>query len=159
MMNRRLIFGILLALALIAGAVSVGAFAFNVGLTQGMAQGVAQGAARSAAMSDGPAAAAPMAQPYPYYGIPYWGWGYRPFGFGFFGCFGPLLFFFLIFALFRGMMWGGHWGPGPGWRHHGPHPWGDRPIPPMFEEWHRQAHQQEAEPASPKPEEQPEPGR
>lgn len=77
--------------------------------------------------------------------MPHYGYGYampfRHFGFGF-GCFGPLLGFFLvILALksFRMMMWGPRWG------HMGHHrgPWGrhwENGVPPMFEEWHKRAH-------------------
>jgi hypothetical protein len=128
-MNRRIVLGVLLALVLIAGAVSLGAYAYNLGVAQGLAQ--------SGTLSDLPPGA--EMRPYLYYGGPFW--FYRPFGFGFFGCFGPLLFFFLIFVLFRGLWWGGRWGSGPGWKHG---PW-DKDIPPRFEEWHRQAHSQGAE--------------
>ena len=133
MMNRRIVFGILLALVLIAGAVSLGVYAYNLGIVHGLAQ--------SGKLSDLPPAA--QMRPYLFYGGPFW--FYRPFGFGFFGCFGPLLFFFLIFILFRGLWWGGRWGYGPGWKHD------HRDIPPMFAEWHRQAHRQEAEQAPPPP--------
>ena len=134
-MNRRIVFGILLVLVLIAGAVSLGAYAYNIGVAQGLAQ--------SGQLGDLPPGA--EMRPYPYYGGPFW--FYRPFGFGFLGCFGPLLFLFLIFVLFRGLWWGGRWGYGPGWRHgHG-----DKGIPSRFEDWHRQAHNQGGEqtPASP----------
>ena len=131
-MNRRIVLGILLALVLIAGAVSLGAYAYNLGVAQGVAQ--------SGKLDDLPPGAA--MRPYPYYGGPFW---YPPFGFRFFGCFGPLLFLFLIFLLFRGLWWGGRWGHGPGWRHGH---W-DKHIPPRFEEWHRQAHGQGAEQTPP----------
>src|SRR3990172_3245620 len=69
---------------------------------------------------------------------------------GLLGCFAPLLFFFLVFALFRLIFWGGigghhHWGMG----HHGPggfpgfapddvrNRWSEK-----AEEWHRQMHEQ-----------------
>lgn len=135
-MNRRIILGILLALVLITGAVSLGAYAYNIGIAQGLAQ--------SATLNDlSPGA---QAVPYPYYGGPFW--FYRPFGFGPFACFGPFLFVFIIFFLVRGLWWGGRWGHhGPGWKHG---QW-DRSIPPMFEAWHRQAHGQEAAPTPPTP--------
>jgi len=67
------------------------------------------------------------------YGMPF----HHPFGFGF-GCFGPLLALFLVFAAlksFRMMMWGPRWG----WGHrHGY--WGEHGAPPMFEEWHKKMH-------------------
>ncbi|MEW5958269.1 MAG: hypothetical protein AB1801_11125 [Chloroflexota bacterium] len=125
-MNRRVVLGILLALALIAGAAGLGAYAYNLGVAQGLVQ--------SGKLSDLPPGAEMRAYPY-YYGGPFW--FHRPFGFGFLGCFGPLLFLFLIFVLFRGLWWGGRWGHGHGWSHGH---W-DRGVPPMFEEWHRQAHQ------------------
>ena len=116
--------GVLLALVLIAGAVSLGAYVYNIGIAQGLAQ--------SGKLGDLPPGA--ELRPYPYYGGPFW--YHRPFGFGFFGCLGPLLFILLFFVLFRAVWWGGRWGHGPGWRHvHG-----DTGAPPMFEEWHRRAH-------------------
>jgi hypothetical protein len=118
--RRRTILGVLLALVLIIGAVSLGSYVYNLG--------VAQGAAQSVRLSDLPPGAA--VAPYAYYGGPF----YRPFGF-----FGPLLFFFLIFLLFRGLWWGGRWGRGPGWR---PNHW-EGGVPPAFEEWHRRAHRGE----------------
>ena len=132
-MNRRIVFGVLLALVLIAGAVTLGVYAYNLGVAQGLAE--------SARLSDLPPGA--EVRPYPYYGGPFW--FHRPFGFGFFGCFGPLLFIFLIFLLFRGLWWGGRWGYGPGWkRGHR-----DQGVPPVFEEWHRRAHGQETEQTPP----------
>lgn len=137
-MTRRIVLGILIALLLVAGAVMVGAYAYQFGVAQGLAQ------------SDNLQVVVPEAGAgvYPYHS----GWGgpffFRPFGF--FGCFGfllPLLFFFLLFGLARRILWGG-WG----WRHHGwgPHGWRGEGVPPMFEEWHKRAHGQSAEP--PKPE-------
>ena len=130
-MNRRIILGILLALVLLAGVVSVGSFVYNMGVAHGMAQ--------SAKLSDLPPTA--EARPYPYYGGPFF--FHRPFGFG---CFGPLLFLFLLFVLFKGFWRGGRWGRG-GWGHGS---W-DKGVPPPFEEWHRQAHSQEREQTPPSP--------
>ncbi|MCB0166605.1 MAG: hypothetical protein KDI79_20420 [Anaerolineae bacterium] len=130
-MNRRIILGILLALVLIFGVASVGIYAYNLGVDQGIAQSIQ--------LSD----QSPGAEmsPYLYYRGPFF---YPPFGFPFFGCFGPFFFFFLFFVLFRGFLWGGRWGHGPGWkRGH----WDGR-VPPMFEEWHRQSHRSEGEPTS-----------
>ena len=75
----------------------------------------------------------------------YYGWHPFGFGFGFFGFFGTLLFFFLIFVLIRAVLFGGRgrrWGgPGNGgsrgW--HGA-PWEYRARE-TFEDWHREAHQ------------------
>jgi hypothetical protein len=68
--------------------------------------------------------------PYPYYGM-------HPFGFGFgaLGCIFPFLFILLFFGLMRGLFFRGRWGHG---MHHGP--WGNG-VPPMFEEWHKRAHE------------------
>ena len=86
--------------------------------------------------------------PYPYYGYGYGMPFHRPFGFGFgFGCFGPLLVLFLFFIAmrsFRFLFWGPRWG----WVHHPFHgqgpwrrDWGERGVPPMFDEWHKKAHE------------------
>jgi hypothetical protein len=131
--NRRIILGVLLALVLIAGVVSLGVFAYNVGVAQGLAE--------SGKLTDLPPGA--EGRLYPYYGGPFW--YHRPFGFGFFGCFGPLLFILLVFVLVRALWWGGPWGWGHGWKHG----YGDRGVPPMFDEWHRQAHSQGAEQTPP----------
>ena len=60
------------------------------------------------------------APPYPF-------WHHGPFGFGLLF---PLLFLFLIFGLFRGRHWAGHHGS-----------WKTAGVPPMFDEWHRRAHE------------------
>ncbi len=119
-MDGRILARVLLTLVLIAGAVGVGVYVYNAGVAQGMAD------------SGKLVAPAPGSVPYPYYGGPFF---FRPwgFGFGFLGLLFPLLFFFLLFALLRGLWWGGRWGR---YRRH----WeGD--VPPMFEEWHRRAHE------------------
>ncbi|HEX9246269.1 MAG TPA: hypothetical protein VGA35_08905, partial [bacterium] len=82
----------------------------------------------------------PGAAPYPMYAYPAYPYGYPfhgPFGFGFFGLLGPILFIFLLFALARGLFWRGYgYGCGRG---------GGRGVPPRFEEWHRRAHAQPKE--------------
>ncbi len=135
-MNRRIVFGILLVLVLIGAAVSLGVYAYNFGVAQGLAE---SGKLAALTPEEG-------ARLYPYYGGPFW--FHRPFGFGFFGCFGPLFFILLFFLLLRGLWWGGPWGWRHGWKHYG---YGERGVPPMFEEWHRQAHGQSAEPPPPPP--------
>lgn len=131
-MNRRIILGVLLALVLIAGVASLGIYTYNLGVAQGINQSIQ--------LSDLPPGA--EMRPNFFYGGPFF---FPPFGFRFFGCFGPLFFFFFFFVLFKFFWWGGRWGYGPGWkRHH----WDGR-VPPMFEEWHRQAHHQESEPTPP----------
>jgi hypothetical protein len=103
----------------VAIALVVGAFAYQLGLSQGLATTI-------------PAGAAPVA----YYGYPHFG-----FGFGFLGLLFPLFFLFLIFGALRAAMWGGRggyagWGWGAGGRQrieelhrelHGEKPSGDRP--------------------------------
>jgi hypothetical protein len=69
---------------------------------------------------------------------------HRPFGFGFgfLGCLVPILFFLLIFALFRFAFrprWGGPWRYG-GWEN------GQGDIPPGVREWHRRMHEQDTAP-------------
>jgi hypothetical protein len=114
----RIVLGILLALAVAAGAAGVATYSYHAGVVQGLAQH----------------GAAPAPGPYP--GYPYYGYGYPfhgPFGLGF-GFFGPLwivLLIFLVFALARRLYWGGRrWG--------GPRGGG---VPPWFDEWHRRAHE------------------
>jgi len=63
---------------------------------------------------------------------------YRPWGFG---PFFPLFFLFSWFVAIRFFIRGGRRWPGYYYDRHG--------VPPMFEEWHRRAHEQEARPASP----------
>jgi hypothetical protein len=95
-------------------AVAVGVTSYNVGVSHGLAIG---------AQASG---AAVPAVPYGPYG-PY-GW-YRPWGFGFFGPFVFVLFWFLIFRfVFSGGFHRRRW-------HRGPYD-----APPAFEDWHRRAH-------------------
>jgi hypothetical protein len=131
-MNRKVVLGILLALVLIAGAVSLAVYAYNAGVAQGLVE--------SGKLADLPPGA--EGRLYPYYGGPFW--FHRPFGFGFFGCFGPLFFILLLFLLIRGLWWGGPWGWRHGWKYY--HEGG---VPPAFETWHRQAHSQNAEQTPP----------
>lgn len=114
-MGTRGIVAVLLVLLVGAGVAGI---AYNAG--------VARGIAGSGQVAPPP----PGVAPYPYYG-PYW---HGPFGFGFFGFLFPLLFFFLIFALLKGLFWGHRWGGYYG-------RWGGG-VPPMFEEWHRRAHEE-----------------
>ena len=126
----RIVAGFLLWLVLIGGAASLGWTAYNMGIAQGAAQSGVQA---------GPQAVAPVPAPY-YYGA------YAPYlwhPFGFLGCLTPLFFLFLIFFLFRMVLWGGmgrhrHWGWGP----KGPFSPDDVPNPwrQRAEEWHRQQH-------------------
>jgi len=122
------------ALVLIAAIAGIGFFAYQAGF--------AHGSPVTIEAPSGDANAVPA---------PYFGYGYGMpfhrghFGFGF-GCFGPLLAFFLVvLALksFRMLFWGPRWG----WGHHRGH-WGRRwegGAPPMFHEWHKRAHGEESE--------------
>jgi hypothetical protein len=133
MMSRNVVVAILLVLLVVGGAIGVGGYAYNIGVAQGMA--------------GGGKVVAPVPGAVPYvYGAPWMfhrGWG---FGLGPLACVFPLLFFVLIFALVRSAFWHGH-----GWRR-GYRRWEDG-APPMFEEWHRQAHGTPTPetPAQPKP--------
>lgn len=126
-MNGKFGLRIVSALVLIAAIAGIGFFAFRAG--------VAQGSPITIEAPEGQTVPAP----YPFYG---YGMRYHhPFGFGF-GCFGPLLALFLVFVAlksFRLLFWGPRWG----WGHHNHGPWGrhwENGVPPMFEEWHKKAH-------------------
>lgn len=122
-MTGRIVLGVLLFIVLIVAIGGVGTYAYNVGLAQGVAQ-----ADKLPAPATGPV---PY---YPYYGGPFF---FHPFGFGFgfLGLLFPLFFFFLIFALVRGIFWGGRWGHRR-WMAEGN-------VPAPFEEWHRKAHEKQ----------------
>ena len=96
----RIVLGVLLVVALIAAAAALGWMAYNAGVTQGAAQG-----------AGAPLAVPPYAIPFPHVMAP----------FGFLSCLVPLAFLFLVFGLFRLVVWGGMgrhmhgaWGP-RGW--------------------------------------------
>jgi hypothetical protein len=137
----RIVAGVLFV-ALLVGAVGlIGWTAYNTGLAQGAAQSGVQA---------GPGAVAPA--PGTTYVVPY-GFPFFGYGFGFLGCIGPLLLFFVLFGLFRLIFWGGMWGRrGWGWGRYGPHGPGGHPgftpddIPMRWrqkaEEWHRRMHEQ-----------------
>jgi hypothetical protein len=86
--------------------------AYNAGISAGLAQ-------------SGRVAAVPP------YGWHPWGW-YHPFGFLF-----PLLFLGFWFFMARLLFWGGPWRR----RWYGDYYRDRDAIPPMFEEWHRRAHE------------------
>ena len=118
------------ALVLIAAIAGIAYFAFQAGVIQG-----------SPVTIEAPSGETVPA-PYPYYGYGYGMPFHRPFGFGF-GFFGFLLLLFLFFVAlraFRFLFWGPRWG-----HHHAGHgPWGrhwENGVPPMFEEWHKRAHE------------------
>jgi len=99
-------------------AAFVGYFAYNAG--------VANGIATTQISGGGAAGGAPALPPYPYY------W-YRPWGFGFFG---PFLFLLFWFFLLRALVWGGAWRRGC---YYGRGYYLDGPS--SFDEWHRRAHE------------------
>jgi len=130
-MNGKIGLRIASALVLIAAIAGIAFFAFRAGVTQGSPITIEAPSGES------------VPAPYPYYG--YGPRFHHPFGFGL-GCFGiliPLFLFFLAMKAFRMMFWGPRWG----WGHHGPwrHGWGERGVPPMFDEWHKKAHGETAE--------------
>jgi len=114
-MGTRGIVGIVLVLLLAAGVAGI---AYNAGIARGVAE--------SGKITPPPSGVTP----YPYYGPFY---GFHPFGFGFLF---PLLFFFIFFGLLKGLFWR-PWGG-----YHGQYGKG---VPPMFEEWHRRAHEEKRE--------------
>ncbi len=120
-MNGRFWLSILLVLVLIGLLAGIGGYAYNIGVAQGLAQ-----SGRLETPGQGVA-------PYPY---PYWGpFFFRPFGFGLFGFLVPLVLLFVFFGVIRAIFGRGRWG---WYGHRGD--WGQG-VPPMFEEWHRRAHE------------------
>ena len=130
----RIVIAVVIVLALVAGAAGIGVNAYNAGVARGLAD------SGEFARPEG------AGGPDPYYGFrgPYFYPG-RHFGYGFgpFGCLFPLLGLFLFFALLKGLVWRGPWGWGRHMRHG---PW-EKGLPPMFEEWHRKAHETPSQPA------------
>ncbi len=130
----RIVSAIVATLVLIAAIAGIAYFAFNAG--------VAQGSPITINAPEGQTVPAP----YPHFGYGYGMPFHRPFGMGF-GCFGILFTIFLMvlalkafrFAVF-GPRWGHMHGHGP-WRHG----WGEKGVPPMFDEWHKRAHEVPAE--------------
>jgi hypothetical protein len=116
-MHGRILFRLVLAVAIVALLGLLGGAVYNAGVGAGMA------------------AAAPGTPAAPY---PYWGYGWGS-GFGFFGFFGFLLVLFLVFGLIRAFAWGGGRRRWDG--DHGPYRgrWEGRGHD-LFEEWHRRAH-------------------
>ena len=131
-MNDKIGLRIVSALVLIAALAGIGFFAFRAGVAQGSPITIE----------------APSGESVP---APYYGYGYGTpfhrahFGFGF-GCFGPLLAFFLIVLALKSLrllFWGPRWGWGGHRGHWGRH-W-EGGVPPMFDEWHKRSHGDEAE--------------
>jgi hypothetical protein len=111
-------FGLLIAVVV---GLSVGIWAYNLGLAHGIAEQVPP----------------PPAGFYP------WAY-YHPWGFG---PFFPLLFLLFWFFALRFFIRGGR--SRGGWR--GYYDLRSRDVPPMFEEWHRRAHEHDSRTAPPAP--------
>ena len=112
----RVLFGVLLA-------VVVGMVAYNVGFSHGVAQHV--GAP--------PAGTSPWPAPHP------WGFGFFPVLFFLVFWFLALRLLFWGFAGRRGWRYGRGCGPGYGYYY------GGGGLPPVFDEWHRRAHERDRE--------------
>ena len=119
-MSSNVRWGALILAVVVALAIGYGAYNY------GFSQGVAGSPQVAAAIRD----AGSAAYPYPYL----YPWHHGPFGFGFFPFF-PFFGILFFFLLIRAFFWRGPWGRYRGW--HGP----DH-VPPMFDEWHRRAHEQ-----------------
>ena len=132
-MQRRFFWGPLLAgLLLLAGAAAIGTWAYDAGV----AHGIAEASRQVAVPVEG--AGRVYVWPAPWHG----------YGFGFFPIF-PFIAFFVIIVALRGLFWRRMWysrGYGHGYGRCGR---GDDGVPPMFEEWHRRAHEQDTRPAAP----------
>jgi len=118
---------IVAGLVLLAAIAGIAFFAFQAGVANGSPVTLQAPSGES------------MPAPDMYHGYRYM-MPFHPFGFGL-GCFGlliPLFLFFLAMRAFRFIFWGPRWG----WGHHHGH-WGrhwEGGAPPMFDEWHKQAH-------------------
>lgn len=124
-MNGKISIRFVSGLVLLAVIGAIAFFAFQAGVTQG-----------SPITIESPSGETVPA-PYPYFGYGYGMRYHHPFMWGL-GCLIPLFaVFLLVLALksFRMMMWGPRWG----WGHRHGH-WGERGVPPMFEEWHKKMH-------------------
>lgn len=133
----------LIGVLLLLGLVAAGGFmTYKAGVAQGIAQAPQVAEAIQQAAEDGNTAPIP-----PMYGHGY-GYGY-PYAFGYRHHFNPfgaicfsILFLFFFFGFLK-MIFFRPWRRG--WGHHGHHgPWGkswDGGVPPMFNEWHKRAHE------------------
>jgi len=129
-MQKRFFWGPLLAMLLLfAGGAAIGTWAYDAGVAHGMAE-----ASRQVAV---PVEGAARVYVWPGPGP----WGH---GFGFFPIF-PFIALFVLFAFVRVLFWRRRWaGYGPGRCGHA-----HDAVPPMFEEWHRRAHERQGAPSPP----------
>ena len=141
-----------IALVLLVGLVAGGLFmAFRAGEVQGIAKSPAVATAIvQFAESGQPVPVPPMMYGRGYgYGYPMY--GHHGFFFPFGAICGSIFFLFLIFGLMKMVFFGGmrH----RGWEGHKHGPWGrhwENGVPPMFEEWHKHAHEEKKEDKSKK---------
>lgn len=112
-MDNRSGFGWLTGLVVLAMLAVIGVYTYNLGLAHGLAE---SGRIAAVQGQGGPVVVWP-----------------HPWGFGFFPIF-PLLILIFWFVVLRGLLWGrrGYY------RGYGP-----CGMPPMFDEWHRRAHEQQ----------------
>lgn len=133
------VIGFLFLVGLITGG---GFMAYKAGIAQGVSQAPAVATAISQAAENGQAAPVPpMMYQYGYgYGPGYDMYGRHHFGFLPFGICGSILFLFLFLGIMRMIFFRGWHG---GWGGHKHGPWGkhwENGVPPMFNEWHKRAH-------------------
>lgn len=150
---RRLIIGILVIAAVVAGGSLIANIAYQAGLSTAVTT-VAQTA------PDGSVVVPVVPGAYPGYGYGYGIGGHGPFGYGpgfsFFGFLGTLLIIVVIIGLLRAAFFRGSrhgWGgPGRGWGDKGPgeRPW-ERHARDTFETWHRESHEPGSPPAGSPP--------
>ena len=134
-MNVRVVFTVFAVLVIVALALGIAGYAYNLGLTQGMAPNVKLEVPATGAV--------PAPYFYPPYGMHRMG-GFG--GFGFLSCLVPLFFFFVLFGVMRMVLFRARCGMGG--MHH--RKW-EGGAPPMFVEWHRKMHEQQSQqPASDK---------
>ena len=131
-MNGKIWLRILSGLVLVAAIAGIAFFAFQAGVAHGSPITLQSPAGESA--------------PIPYYGMPYGHGGFHGMPFLGLGCVGILMPLFLLFLAMGGVgfaFWGPRWGHHP-MHGHGPwgrSRWGEGNVPPMFDEWHKRAHE------------------
>jgi hypothetical protein len=118
-MSRRILVGVAVALVAVIVVGAIGTTTYRAGVLRGLAD-----AGRLPSPEGGPI-------PYGGYYGPFWHHG--PWGFGFFGLLSSLLAVVLLIGLVRALFWG-RWCTGP-------YRLSTTGVPPMFEEWHRRAHE------------------